>query len=175
LLCGGWDLAKGVIRPTRFGLNAKQVVLSCLADHLHEGGLREFDSKFFRTVVRGALGQHMSQDSGALLEEVLREGIITRSGPELHFCHLSIQEFLTAKFRLGDPNRKGLTTSLRRFLGGDDWWREVLRFYIGLSDNPQAVQKWLDSNVDTNDVSRCDFLYNALAEAFPHYSVRRSV
>jgi predicted NACHT family NTPase len=174
LLCGGWDLAKGIVRPTRFGVDAKQVVLSCLADHLHQSGLREFDPKLFRSVVRGALGSHISHDSDALLEEVLRDGIITRSGPELHFCHLSIQEFLTAKFRLGDPSRKGLTASLRRFLDGEDWWREVLRFYIGLSDNPQAVQKWLDSNVATSDVLRCDFLYDALAEAFPHFSVRRS-
>jgi hypothetical protein len=67
LLCGGWDLAKGIVRPTRFGVDAKQVVLSCLADHLHQSGLREFDPKLFRSVVRGALGSHISHDSDALL------------------------------------------------------------------------------------------------------------
>ena len=178
LLCGGWDLAKGVIRPTRFGVSAKQVVLAGLANELHRLGVREFNSGVFRRVAKRSLGGVIAGDSDGLLEEVLRDGIVTRSGPLLHFCHQSIQEFMTAKYRLGDPNRSGLTTALRKYLRGDDWWREVLCFYIGLSDNPDGVERWLDSNVNVDDDAegraRCDFLYDALAEAFPHYVRRRS-
>ena len=72
---------------------------------------------------------------------------------------------------LGDPSRPRLTAALQRYVGGEDWWREVLRFYIGLSDNPESVERWLDSNAD-GDALRCRFLYDALAEAFPQYTHR---
>lgn len=36
---------------------------------------------------------------------------------------------------------------LRDYLGGNDWWREVLHFYIGLVGKPKEVTDWIISKV----------------------------
>jgi NACHT domain len=166
LMCGGWDLAKGILRHTSFGVPTKQVVLADLANYLHFERSREFSTAMFRRAAQRSLGSAIARSSDALLNEVVRDGIITRSAHQLHFCHLSMQEFLAAKHWLGDPNREHITAALRRCTNGDTWWREVVRFYIGLSDNPSAVERWLALN------GADSFFYHALTESFPLYRRR---
>ena len=47
----------------------------------------------------------------------------------------------------GDPGRKRAAWVLDRFLNGDDWWREVLRFYISLGTKHEEVEAWTASGV----------------------------
>jgi predicted NACHT family NTPase len=60
------------------------------------------------------------------------------------FSHLSFQEFLAAK-DLADPTGRKQASALRRYMLGDDWWKEVLIFYAGLLNDPYAAHEWMGS------------------------------
>jgi len=65
---------------------------------------------------------------------------------------------------------------------GNDWWKEVLSFYIGLSHSPQEMEQWIRSKAEAasarstnslNDIPiRTDFLLHRVAEAFPGSQTR---
>jgi hypothetical protein len=81
-------------------------------------------------------------------EELVQDGIIVRSGSIYEFAHLSFQEYLTAKQYIGDPKQRGIRDALRKYLRGDEWPRQVLRFYFGLSGNRDALSNWIwDENL----------------------------
>jgi predicted NACHT family NTPase len=63
------------------------------------------------------------------------------------FAHLSFQEFLAAKDLIGDPLATRANNTLQSFPGGDNWWREVLLFYIGLSGKPRELRNWLNAGM----------------------------
>jgi len=82
-----------------------------------------------------------------LRSELLRDGLIVQMGSMIGFSHHSFQEFLTARYLLGDLNVAQLTECCDEYLGGSDWWQEVLYFYIDLAGKPQETLKWIDERL----------------------------
>src|SRR5665213_741992 len=113
-------------------------------------------------------------DSDQLLEEIVEDGLLVRAGSALTFSHLSFQEFLAAR-DLNDPMGNRPKQALSWYYNGQDWWREVLAFYVTLTDRPGDMDEWLisraiGSSTIAGDLGeRVDYLRNALSNAFPAY------
>jgi len=141
LMCGGWDLAKNIPRKTSFGSVAKISVLTRLAGQMHISGTKESGESDFRVAVEKSLGELVKQWK-ELLDELLEDGLLLRGGKTLSFSHLSFQEYLAACDLL-DPSGNRQLHALRCFLQGDNWWREVLSFYIESSARPDECEQWV--------------------------------
>lgn len=182
LLSGGWDLAKGIIRTERFVQKVKGTLLSALASKLHELRRREFDDDDIRMVIKSTLPV-MGKEWKMLRDELVIDGLINRSGNILQFPHLSFQEFLTAKDYLSSPQPVRANHALEEFLHGDDWWKEVLNFYIGLSTSPLEIINWFGHQfkriiVTTNYKISALHTRNVLEgflEAFPVFSMHETI
>jgi predicted NACHT family NTPase len=177
LMCGGWDLAKNVRRDTRFGSQPKLGVLIRLAGLLHNEHRREAREEHVREAVRQTAAGFEGQWRN-LLDEILEDGLLSRMGSHgLAFSHLSFQEYLAAT-ELTDPNGTRQQRILKLFLSGEDWWREVLAFYVATSKRPDETEGWIRRTVmetpKTARVmdlrSRFDFLISALASAWPAWA-----
>jgi hypothetical protein len=178
LMCGGWDLAKNIRRETRFGSQAKLGVLTRLAGLLHLNSKREAQEADIRTAVKQTMGAFADQWRN-LLDEILEDGLLIRLGANsLAFSHLSFQEYLAAS-ELTDPNGNRQQVMLRRYLSGEDWWREVLAFYVGMSKRPDETEGWIRkttaemSKMVQDLPQRSKFLVDALASAWPGWVPRK--
>lgn len=145
LLAGGWDAAKNINRGSKFNPQTKMAVISHLAGVLHEDRRRDC---FIRDV-QDALRTRVPglQNRGAeILSELIADGLLVPTGSILSFPHLSFQEFLAAKDLVQlRPDRAN--QRLDAFLSGDDWWREVLNFYVSFHDKPSEIEAWIASGV----------------------------
>jgi predicted NACHT family NTPase len=172
LMCGGWDFAKNITRESRFGLNAKMGVLTRLAGLLHSSARREAREADFEMAVKVIMPALVNRWR-SLLDEVLEDGLLVRTGVTLAFSHLSFQEFLVAK-DLNDPNASRQQSVLRSFLSGDDWWREVLSFYLAMDKRPDEMEAWIVQTWNraprerkVYDLhARYDFLLTCLTDAY---------
>jgi hypothetical protein len=142
LLAEGWNLAKRLLRQSKYGSQPKKLILRKLAASVHASRRRLFRMKDLTAAVHACLKVE-SADVDAIVNELLEDGLIVRSGTFFEFCHFSFQEYLTARLYQGDPGQRGITKALREYLLGDDWWFQVLKFYIGLSGNPGDIDRWL--------------------------------
>ena len=178
LLSGGWDLAKGVLRHSKFGERIKIMVLSNLAGSLHERRRSEFTPEDVKEASRAVLSGSHRDDWELLLQEFIVDGLIGKSGDVMHFSHLSFQEFLAAKDFIGTPHPTRINNALQSFLWGDGWWKELIKFYIGLSSSPKDIKDWLSnrlrqfhlSAVAEVSSSQVQELLIAIAEAFPGHA-----
>lgn len=165
LMCGGWDLAKGFMRSSRFSTEVKMMVLSSLASSLHKNGKRGFaEWALDEAVARFVVGSLPAK--AAIKSELLNDGIIVKTGGVFQFCHLSFQEFLTANDMIGDPDPGKITGIVQRFLDGADWWAEVLRFYFQIAAKPRESIEWLESSFRGS--TRRSFLARLIEESFHH-------
>jgi hypothetical protein len=179
LMCGGWDIAKNVKREIRFGSRPKLSVLTRLAGILHLNSKREAQESDIRTALSQTMPSLLDQWRN-LLDELLEDGLLIRIGPNLAFSHLSFQEYLVAT-DLTDPSGGRQQHVLKSFLCGEDWWREVLSFYLAMSTRPDEAETWiwrtmekLSSGDRIYDLSqRYDFLISRLKEAWPGWSPRQ--
>ncbi len=180
LMCGGWDLAKNVRRETRFGSHGKLGVLTRLAGLLHSGQKREATEEDIRTAVSQTMTSFLEQWR-PLLDELIEDGLLIRMGfNSLAFSHLSFQEYLAAS-ELTDPNGKRQQQILKLYLSGDDWWREVLAFYVAMSKRPDEMEAWVRRA--TTEVAgttrvfdltqRFEFLMKALGSAWPAWTPKQ--
>ena len=145
LLCGGWDVAKGVHRESRFNASTKLRLLIRLAASLHGRKQRTMKSSSLRELIKAEGFVHLSLWE-ALVGDMVQDGLLTRDGQSYSFSHLSFQEYLCAK-DLADPNAKTDVRAriLEAYLRGDDWWREVLLFYCSISTRPQDTLAWIET------------------------------
>lgn len=172
LMCGGWDFAKNITRESRFGLNTKMGVLTRLAGVLHSNARREAQEADFELAVKSIMPAFADRWR-SLLDEVLEDGLLVRTGVTLAFSHLSFQEFLVAK-DLNDPNATRQQTVLRSFLAGNDWWREVLSFYLAMDKRPDEMESWIVQTWNRATINRkiydlharYDFLLTCLTDAY---------
>lgn len=172
---GGWDLAKRVLRPSRFGERVKVMVLSNLAGTLHERRRREFKSNDIKIAAGAVLSGAILKEWELLEQEFIVDGLIVKSGDVMQFSHLSFQEYLAAKDFMGSPQPTRINRALDSYLWGDGWWKEVIKFYVGLSTNPAEVKNWLISRLNnikklslvTVSSSQVEHLLSAFYEAFP--------
>jgi hypothetical protein len=177
LMCGGWDVAKNVRRDTKYGSNAKLSILTRLASHLHINERREAEESDIRLVIKESFPA--SYDNWrAVLAELLEDGLLVRLTGGLGFAHLSFQEYLTAKDLTTDPTGERQKLVLRRFLRGEDWWREVLAFYLSLTQRPDELAAWIKSvgskishDLRSQDIGkRWDFMMTCLQGAAPGWT-----
>lgn len=173
LLAGGWDFAKQINRGSKFGPEPKIAVLANLAHRLHVARLREFQEDHFKAAVKEVLPFYASQ-SPELLVELCQDGLIVTEGQYFGFLHHSIQEYLTATGLVGLGGEKA-RQAFRRFLSGDDWWGEPVKFAIALSRNPNETRRYIEnaafhltSHIQPKIVTaRQKELLDALSVAFP--------
>jgi hypothetical protein len=144
LMCGGWDVAKNVRRDTRYGSNAKVAILTRLAGHLHVQSRREADEGDIAFVIEQAFPA-LSDSWRQVLSEILEDGLIVRLAAGLGFAHLSFQEYLAAKDLTTDPTGERQKMVLRRYLRGEDWYREVLAFYVTMGQRPDEIAEWINA------------------------------
>lgn len=145
LLAGGWDAAKNINRGSKFQSATKIAVLSHLAGMLHGEKKRDCSNGEVHSALRERVFglQHRMEE---VLSELVVDGLLVPTGSVLSFPHLSFQEFLAAKDLMGlRPERAN--QRLDTFLKGDDWWREVLSFYVSFHDKPGEMEEWITSGV----------------------------
>jgi hypothetical protein len=141
---GGWDLVKSVQRPSEFSATQKMFILKRIAATIHRAKRREILEVEVSDLVREVLRDCSWK---VLRGELLRDGLIVHMGSMIGFSHHSFQEFLTARYLLGDLNVAQLTDCCDEYLGGSDWWQEVLYFYIDSAAKPQETLKWIDERL----------------------------
>jgi hypothetical protein len=118
----------------------------------------------------------LQNKSGQVLSELIVDGLLVPTGSVLSFPHLSFQEFLAAK-DLVELKPDKANSRLDSFLRGDDWWREVLAFYVSFHDKPGQIEQWITSGVargliKTSDEivrSRAVDLCKVLLTSFPNF------
>lgn len=180
LLCGGWDFYKNVQRrPSNFSVRDKEIVLGRLAGMLQHEEKRDATDSDFRSALKHSISGRAS-DWEQFLQDVVEDGLLVRVGTALTFCHLSFQEFLAAR-DLRDPMGARPKQALSWYFNGNDWWREVLAFYVTLSDRPGETDEWLikraiDSSTAVTDLeTRVRHLRVGLKAAFPAYKETSAV
>ncbi|MFZ1009139.1 MAG: hypothetical protein WAN65_20020 [Candidatus Sulfotelmatobacter sp.] len=145
LLAGGWDAAKNISRGSKFASQTKIAVLSHLAGVLHVEKKRDCSIRDVQSAVQERVSglQYRFRE---LLSELIADCLLVPTGSILSFPHLSFQEFLAAKDLVQlQPDRAN--QRLDAFLKGDDWWREVLTFYVSFQDKPAEMEEWIRSGV----------------------------
>ena len=147
LLCGGWDLAKGVLRASRFSADVKLTVLTELAHKLHVKGKRPFTKQQLAAVVNKTLPR-LRANTTALLDELLVDGLLIREAQTLQFRHHSFQEYFTARALVHALKPIGVKRALLEFLKGNDWWNEVVKLYIELCEQPKDLARFLYDEQD---------------------------
>jgi len=175
LMSGGWDLTKGILRDTKFPQAVKEMVLMTLARNQHNSWSREFNDAEIVSAMEENLSSAFLDQWEAFRDELVVDGLITRSADIYQFAHLSFQEFLAAKSFLGDTQPRAVHEAVEAFLDGEDWWREVIHFYIGLKGNPKGTCNWLLSEIDTFDRrnlplrEHANYLFRCIKESFPGF------
>jgi hypothetical protein len=177
LMCGGWDVAKNVRRDTKFGSNAKLSILTRLAGHLHINERRAAEESDIRTVIKETFPA-IYEERTELLGELLEDGLLVRLPGGTGFAHLSFQEYLASRDLITDPTGERQKLVLRRFLRGEDWWREVLGFYLSMTQRPDEVAGWIKTSgfkisrdLRSQDIDkRWGFMMRCLQEAAPGWT-----
>ena len=141
LHCGGWDLVRNVRRDTKYGVFDKQIVLTTFASVLHYSDKRNGSENDFKAAVRASLPT-LAKNWHTLLSEVVQDGLVQNLGDNFLFSHFSFQEFLTAKFLSNGETRRA-ELAVRSFFKGNDWWREVMGFYVEFTLRPHDMLAWL--------------------------------
>ncbi len=142
LLVGGWDMAKSVERDSRYDRDTKKAVLLLLAGRVHQVRVKRFGLEAIEKVARG-MNDIPRFDGSLLAEELVRDGLLRTIGNEYEYSHLSFQEYFAARDFIGEPGAKRATEALRDYLRGDDWWKDVITFYLALGRNPNHAYAWL--------------------------------
>ena len=176
LLSEGWNLAKRVLKASKFGSQVKIGVLRRLAVGVHQSRRRLFKREDIVAAAQHCVNLDRKQML-ELVEEVLQDGLVVRTPSSCEFSHLSFQEYFTAKHYYGDPSQRGIRRALKEYLAGDDWWYQTLRFYIGLSGSPEEIDRWLavaedkvEPVLDVDPHERARELARILHEFYPQFA-----
>jgi hypothetical protein len=178
LLLGGWNLAKGLQRTSRYSSTAKQSVLTRLAGLMHarkekECGVSRISAAF--TQVAPALIPELQ----LVVSELVEDGLLLPTGRATYvFPHLSFQEYLAAKDAI-DPARVEERRIVQSFLNGDDWFKEVAIFIVSMTTNAPRMRKWIvdlakptsSSERISDSERRAGFLIAKISEIFPECRV----
>jgi predicted NACHT family NTPase len=148
LLAGGWDTAKELVRPSNFSAQTKIKAISELAGILHRARRVDCDESDVRTALADVPGGRPAA-APEFLAEAVADGILVPAGNAYTFAHLSFQEFLTAR-QLHDPTGSRPAQAIGLFLSGDDWWREVSKFYVTMTSSIPETERWIEDLVQEN-------------------------
>lgn len=181
LLAHGWDRAKCVERGFIYGSELKLQIIQALAGRLHAQGRREITLQELCTTVEGITSAG-AIDIDIFLAELLHQGLLVQSSTYYLFAHLSFQEYLAAR-DLNDPTGMRQSRALVNFLNGDDWWREVVSFYINGHASPSDLELWACGGINRSLSrigkgnlsllkSRVQLLREMFASSHPGFNVR---
>jgi formylglycine-generating enzyme required for sulfatase activity len=124
-------------RPQHYDGAVYHRVARELAAGAHAEGLRVIDEATLLGLLDRALAVSEVQAAPAAFLNALMQdtGLLRRlSATGYDFAHLTVQEYLTAEAIQG---RDGADALLAR--AGAPWWREVIRFYAGLTQDPAGL------------------------------------
>jgi len=181
LLAHGWDRAKSVERAFVYESELKLKVMQVLAGRLHSQGRREATTEELQMTIEGITSPG-AIDLTVFVAELLHQGLLVQSGTSYLFAHLSFQEYLAAR-DLNDPTGIRQGRALMSFLKGDDWWREVISFYINGHSSPSDLELWACGGVNRSLLSvakgdhghlasRVQLLRDMFASSHPGFQVR---
>jgi len=145
LLCGGWDMAKGVMRHTLFSREQQLGFLSQLAYSLQRSGKRYFKRNDALNAITWYRLEDLKTNIDELLGELLSRSLLTRSAASFQFRHLSFQEYFAARFCLRQPDDASIRNAIVEFVDGDEKWHEVIRFYFGMCDPSRELHAWINT------------------------------
>lgn len=175
LLAGGWNLAKGVMRTTKYSKDAKIRVLSRAAYVAHNAQKKEFS---YQSVVKAAKDEFGKRDDAVLdlVPELIADGLLEQViGGQLQFRHFSFQEYLAARHLSGDPTSSTIRARLRDYMherAGADWWTEVIRFFLEMSNGPSDAANWVrEMGTELIDYNRCERVIGWIQDAFPETNI----
>lgn len=96
--------------------------------------------------------------------------MLVRAGRDHSFPHLSFQEYFASR-ALATPDMVAANEALKEYLGGDDWWRDVLEFYLLGTARPFRIDWWIYDHRGYQPAGatteRVDFLYSVMRSRFP--------
>ncbi len=140
MLLGRWDSLRGV--RNNYRVVEKQQMLELMASQNHAAHRRSFSKAMFLDRIRDVLAAHQTvavtdQTAEAACNEILfRSSLIRPDGRgTFEFSHLSFQEFFCA-CRL---QRDTEVRSKLKLILVDDWWKNVLIFYFGLTQTMDGL------------------------------------
>jgi predicted NACHT family NTPase len=179
LLLGGWNLAKGIKRHSQFSSTSKLTALTRLAGMLHLSKAKECGRNMLQSSLKQAVPT-LKDKAASVLVELVEDGLLIPTGRDSYiFPHLSFQEYLAA--RDVDPTGGAANRILRAFLDGEEWWREVISFLIGMSSNPPRLEAWVlgvsqqakeNARAPIPEIeARTDQALERIIEAFPDYQL----
>jgi len=137
LLTEKWSALKPGAGPARFAGTELRCALGELAREAHLAGLRVMDRERILALLTPALGHcGVAASADELLQATLVDTGLLRhkSRTSYDFVHLTFQEFLTAESLLRRGEGRVLTERT-----GDPWWREVIRLYVGQTQEPAVL------------------------------------
>jgi predicted NACHT family NTPase len=144
-----------------------------VAARAHDKRHRHFTETDLHETIQDLLPIAVLQDLDRFRDELLRDDLIVRNGSVYEFFHLSAQEFLAAKDLIGDPRGRGVKCVFREFLSGDNWWKEVVSFYVGLCGNPREFVNWLLTFKDADPTTEAfRAVLDAVEAQFPDLRLR---
>jgi hypothetical protein len=147
LLCSGWDLAKGLQRRSKLKSEFKALILRKLALLAHSERKKAFRGRDLNLVISRLDLRFSEGEIEMVLEELIADGLIHRSGEAFEFRHLSLQEYLAALEMFSEPSKEAANGCLALFLDGDLWWRDVMEFYVLLIRDPIATVRWIEQQM----------------------------
>jgi hypothetical protein len=181
LLCGGWDAIKGVHRRGDFGVHDKHLVLMRLAMQNHLARRRDATDADLRIAIKGSLSA-LTDCWEDLRDELIQDGLLVSTGAGLRFSHLSFQEYLAAE-GLSEHTGERAKQALKEYFAGDNWWKEVLTFFVARQGNPTDTEAWLvqrarqcyrtmpSTTVLSGELDdRLNYLRHTLEESFPLFT-----
>lgn len=177
LLCGGWDIAKGLKRKSEFSAALKLRIVMCLASRLQSQKIREASDSMLRESVKKTALSYVARWE-ALISDIIQDGLLIREGKSCTFSHHSFQEYLAAR-DIADPSSENRLEVIERYLRGDEWWREVVLFCLALFKKPEQLENIISDTVDRlsksgyfvpkDFLNRRSVLNEAIKECFPGY------
>jgi predicted NACHT family NTPase len=144
----------------------KMSVLLRLARRLRESGSREASSSIVRETINEVVDLEIGRWE-ALSSDIVQDGLLSRDGDSFGFAHLSFQEYLCAR-DLADPTTQNAFEGVRRYLQGEDWWREVAMFSVSMSSRPAQIRE-IAKQFAPKASERWASIEQAIAEAFPEH------
>ncbi len=173
-LLGGWNLAKGLQRNSKYSSTAKRLILARLAGYLHARKLKECDRSHLLATLKQATPV-LEVEAESVIAELVEDGLLLPTGRSTYtFPHLSFQEYLAAKDAI-DPSRQEEKRIVRSYLAGDDWYKEVANFIVSMTTHPIKMRGWISELVKplaspgalSNAEKRGAELIARVAETFP--------
>lgn len=139
LLCGGWDLAKGIVRGSEFGLVPKRAVLEMVAYNAHCASATDFEDGAIELYASRVMPSQPAWMYERMRKELEVDGIIARNGNQLYFSHLSFQEYFAARYIRQVADERIHERLVMAAGKSDPWWQEVMKFYIEMHTGRESA------------------------------------